>query len=140
MQFLERYHGARGAVASSATGPVASSATGPVASSAKPSATSGRRKKTSVMSPAMSLATTKSPAPLKRQRTRTPSLAMLSAMPPAMLSAMPSASSGRISKKSRTPSRVNPYETSIKRTSRSSTRGIPSWVLESEKKSGDMND
>jgi hypothetical protein len=130
MQFLERYHGARGAVASSATGPVASSA--------KPSATSGRRKKTPVMSPAMSLATTKSPAPLKRQRTRTPSLAMPSAMPPAMLSAMPSASSGTISKKPRTLSRKEPGS-DLYRTSRnaapkttSSTRGnhVPPWILE----------
>jgi hypothetical protein len=149
MEFLQQQsRGARGAVASSATGPVASSA--------KPSATSGRRKKTPVMSPAMSL------APLKRQRT--PSLAMPSAMPSAMLSAsamppampsasamppamlsasamppaMPSASSGTISKKPRTLSRKEP-DSDLYRTSRnaapkstSSTRGndVPRWMLE----------
>jgi hypothetical protein len=118
--------------------------------SAKPSATSGRRKKTPVMSPAMSLATTMSPAPLKRQRT--PSLAMLSAsamppamlsasaMPPAMLSAMPSASSGTISKKPRTPTPSRQHSRpDVSGTSRnaapkstSSTRGnhVPPWILE----------
>ena len=116
VEFLQQQsHGARGAVASSAK------------PSAKPSATSGRRKK--AMSPA--------PAPSKRERTPSP------AMPSA--SVIPSASSGRMSKKPRTPSRqqsrLNPYETSINAApkSSSSTRGIPSWVFESEnaeKKSG----